>query len=82
MSEIQELKSLLQQHMKESAEDRMEIKSSIARIEVHNEYTQKKLESVNTRVDRHEADKNKALGVLSLIGVSFTALFSWLFKHL
>jgi hypothetical protein len=68
MSEITELKEMLRQHINDSAEYRTETKSSLAKIEVHHEYTQEKLKVV----DKLEAAHNKQKGVLwvlSLLGL-------------
>jgi phage shock protein A len=49
MSEIAEIKRMLQNHIEASSREHSEVKQSLARIEVHNEYTKKQL-------DEHDKD--------------------------
>ena len=68
MSEISELKDLLETHRKESNEWRNDVGKSLARIEIHNEYTKEKLKTVDTLETAHNKQKG-VLWVLSIIGL-------------
>lgn len=60
---------MLRDHIEKSEEFRKDMIQSVARIETHHEYTQKKL----ALVDKHEASHNKQKGVLwflSLVGMA------------
>lgn len=70
MNELSEIKSLIQQHITESNNVTMDIKESIARIEVHNEYTTKAMKDI----EGLKSDGNKfkgGLALLSLIGLGW-----------
>jgi len=75
------LREMLRDHIEKSEEFRKDMVQSIARIETHHEYTQKKL----ILVDKHEASHNKQKGVLwflSLVGIAEIGHFiSKLFEH-
>ena len=68
MSELAEIKELLETHRKESNEWRNDIGKALARIEVHNEYTKEKLKDVEMLKSAHNKQKG-VLYVLSAIGL-------------
>ncbi len=76
MSDILELKSMLQKHIDDSSKGQLDIKQSIARIEVHGEYTKKTLTEHETVLEKLQSAHNKqkgAIWVLSLIGLGGVA---------
>ena len=67
-TDLSEIKVLLQNHVDRFNTETMDIKESIARIEVHNEYTTKAIKDIEDL----KTDRNKikgALGILSIIGL-------------
>ena len=82
MEAIYEIKELLETHRRESNEWRNEVSRTLAKIEVHNEYTQKKLETV----DKLEAESTRQKGFLKAITyivsiLGLTGVEEWL-RHL
>ncbi len=78
MSEFEEIKSMLRDHMKDSQEGQMEIKQSIARIETHNEYTVKSLNENKQDIDKLKSAHNRQKGMMwafGLIGLGGVAQF-------
>lgn len=72
MEGFEELKKMLSDHMKESGDGISDIKQSIARIEVHGEYTSKAIEGQGKDISELKTAHNKqkgAMWVLSLIGL-------------
>ncbi len=71
MSELTEIKELLEKHRNESNEWRMEISKSIVKIETNYEYTKEKLEEVEKLKTAHNWQKGfiYALGLLGLAGI-------------
>lgn len=71
MTEISEIKDLLEIHRKESNEWRTDISKTLAKIEVHNEYTQTKLKEVDELKAAGQRQKGflYALSVIGLGGI-------------
>jgi len=59
-----------------------DIKIELAKHIVHQEQQRKELDALNKKVEALEGNQNKAIGVLSIGGLSATAFFAWLFKHI
>jgi len=78
MTELSEIKSLLETHRKESNEWREDVTKTLAKIEIHNEYTQKKLATVDILEKQSQRQKG-FLYALSLIGLGGIEEF---FRHL
>jgi len=80
MTELTDIKELLETHRKESNEWRNDVGKALARIEVHNEYTQKKLETVDKLEKQSQRQKGflYAFTVLSVGGIEefFRHIFS------
>jgi len=74
MSELSEIKSLLETHRKESNDWRTEVSESIARIETHNEYTKAKLVEVDDLKMKVNADRNKVLGAIWVFATGFVTM--------
>ena len=78
MTELSEIKSLLETHRKESNDWRAEMSDCIARIETHNEYTKDKLKEVDILKTAHNKQKG-FLYALSILGLGGIEEF---FRHL
>jgi hypothetical protein len=74
MSELSEIKQLLETHRKESNDWRTEMSDSIARIETHNEYTKEKLKDVDDLKTKVNADRNKVLGAIWVFATGFITM--------
>lgn len=59
-----------------------DIKIELAKHIVHQEQQRKEIDALNKKVEILEGNQNKAIGVLSIGGLSATAFFAWLFKHI
>jgi len=59
----------------------LEIKTYIAKSEVHIENHAKDIADLQEQTEKIEADRNWAYGIFTVIGLAMTALFSWIFKH-
>jgi len=68
MSELQDIKELLETHRKESNDWREKVSTSLTEIKIHNEYTQKKLEIVD-KLEKQSQRQKGFLYALSLIGL-------------
>ncbi len=69
-TDLSEIKVLLQNHVDRFNTETMDIKESIARIEVHNEYTTKAMKDI----EELKSDGNRVKGglaLLSLIGLGW-----------
>lgn len=78
MTELTEIKNLLETHRMESNEWREDVTKTLAKIEIHNEYTQKKLQTVDVLEKQSQRQKG-FMYALSLIGLG--GIEEWL-RHL
>lgn len=78
MNEITEIKNLLQQHIVQSNNNTLEIKQSLAKIEVHNDYTKASISDYEKRLKRLEHNNFKQIGFLSAVSIGLTLLYEWL----
>lgn len=78
MSELGELRELILKHTKDSADDRVLIKESIARIETHQLYTKEKIQVVD-KLEKIQNQQRGFIYALSLIGLGGIYEF---FRHL
>lgn len=63
------LRELLRQHAEESSNFRSEVKASLAKIEVHAEYSKKEIETNKKDIETLKAAHNKQKGVLAVLSV-------------
>jgi hypothetical protein len=54
---------------------------AVAINEIHVNQQRKELNTLTEKTENIEADRNKAYGFITLIGIVGTAFFTWLFKH-
>ena len=78
MSELSEIKELLETHRKESNDWREKMTTSITEIKIHNQYTKEKLETVDALEKQSQRQKG-FLYALSVIGLGGIEEF---FRHL
>lgn len=64
MSEIQEVKQLLLNHIKDSSKGQSEILQSIAKIETHGVYTKKTLQDHEDEIEKLKTARNKQKGAM------------------
>ena len=70
-SDKMSLREMLRQHMTESNNSITEIKQSLAKIDVHNEYTQEKLKTVDELKSAHNRQKGAMYVIGALGGTAF-----------
>ena len=58
-----------------------DIKIELAKHIIYQEQQRKEIDELNKKVSSLEGNQNKAIGVLSVGGLSATAFFAWLFRH-
>ena len=85
MSDFDEIKGLITSHIKDSNEFREEMKTSMAKIKVHAEYTQKAVEGNVKDISNIKTVQDKQKGgmiVIGLMGVGgiIKAIFDF-FRH-
>lgn len=78
MNELHEIKALLQSHIVQSNNNTLEIKQSLAKIEVHNEYTKASILDQEKRIKSLEKGAWKHVGFLSAASIGLTLLYEWL----
>ena len=85
MSEIEEIKSLLNQHVLDSNTFREKIKADLDIIKVHSEYTRKSVDTHSKKIEKIDESHNKmkgAMWIVSTLGLSaFIKTLVEIFKH-
>lgn len=76
MSEIQEVKQLLLNHIKDSSRGQSEILQSIAKIETHSIYTKKEIEEHKEIIDDLKTAHNKQKGAMWVLS-GITGIFGF-----
>lgn len=79
MSELSEIKKMLNEHIAKSNSGHTEIRQSLARIEVHNDYTSEKLKAHDNTIKKLESAHNRQKGAMWVIGsIGLTGLIEFL----
>lgn len=69
MTAIEEVKSMLSAHMENSQKNNEAVIKAIAKIEIHGEYTNKRLDNTEEDINRLQGAHNRQKGMMWAFGV-------------
>lgn len=73
-SEVQTLREMVRDHMKQSAEQNSAILSELTAIKTHGLYTKEKLDGHDREIDNLKTDNNKRKGAVWAWGITSTIM--------